>query len=85
MIHPMQEVSLFYTQKTLHLGHELGEVCANTLSGAVSEWHVRHGVPPCLCLGSEPLWVELLWIRINVLIKMEANQGDVYLRAHRDG
>ena len=45
----------------------------------------RHEVPLGLGLGSEPLRVELLRIRKIVLVKVEADDGDVYFRARRNG
>ena len=42
-------------------------------------------MPPRLGLRSEPLRVELLWIRKNVFVIVEADDGDVHLCSHRDG
>ena len=49
------------------------------------ERQVRHEVPLGLGLCTEPLRVELLRIRKIVLVKIEADDGDVYFRTRRNG
>ena len=63
----------------MYLGKEQGKRYSDAVSGSVPKRHVRHRVPLCRGLGSEPVVVKLVRVQKDILIVVKTNYWDVHL------